>query len=181
MVRGCASTAAVSIRRQEAERSPKRRRWLHRICIYRRYGSVMNTRPRTVRPGYAAAALLVFLTEVAIAIWLRDPLIRPYFGDSLAVVLVYLALRAATQLSVPRATIVALTTAFAVEVSQWFHLVDALGLSGDPIASAMLGTGFDPRDFLAYGLGAAMVPVAEAGLTAWRRSRGLLRRDLPPG
>ena len=141
----------------------------------------MNTGPRTFRPGYAAGALLVFLTEVAIALWLRDPLMRPYFGDSLAVVLLYLALRAATRVSVSRATIVALAIAFAVELSQWFRLVDALGLSGDPVASAMLGTGFDPRDFLAYGLGAAMVLVAEAGLTASRRSPALLRRDLPPG
>ena len=131
----------------------------------------MNNRPRTVRPGYAVAALLVFLTEAAIAIWLRDSLIRPYFGDSLAVVLVYLALRAATRLSVPRATIVALTVAFAVELSQWFRLVDALGLRANPIASAMLGTGFDPRDFFAYGFGGAMVLAAEAGVTAWRRSR----------
>ncbi|MBB3910363.1 ribosomal maturation YjgA family protein [Sphingomonas desiccabilis] len=141
----------------------------------------MNTRARTFRPGYAAAALLVFLTEVAIAVWLRDPLIRPYFGDSLAVVLVYLALRATTTLSAGGATVAALTIAFAVELSQGFRLVDALGLRADPIASAILGTAFDPRDFLAYGLGSAMMLAAEAGATAWRRSPVLLRRDLPPG
>jgi hypothetical protein len=141
----------------------------------------MHPRILTFRPGYAAAALLVLLLEVAIALWVRDRVVRPYLGDSVAVVLVYFALRAATRLSVPSATAAALATAFAIELSQWFRLVDALGLADNRIARVVLGTGFDLHDFPAYLLGGGIVLAGEAVLRAWRRSRGRLRPGLRPG
>lgn len=139
------------------------------------YRNEMHMRPFRLHPGYAAAALLVLLLEVAIALWVRDRLIRPYLGDSLAVVLVYLLLRAGTCLSQGRANVAALAFAFAIEWSQALHLVDALGLTNSRIARVVLGTGFDPHDFLAYLLGGACILAGEVTLRAWRRSRGRRR------
>jgi hypothetical protein len=119
-----------------------------------------------MRGGYAAAAAAVFCVEVAIALFAHDSIVRPYVGDALAVVLVYLGLRAVTRPSVMSATATALVIAFAVEMSQYFRLVDRLGLAGVPLAATVLGTGFDPRDFLAYIAGAIMVLTGEA----WRAS-----------
>ncbi|MCC2975784.1 DUF2809 domain-containing protein [Sphingomonas sp. PL-96] len=141
----------------------------------------MHNCSRRFHAGYAAAALLVFLLEVAIALWVRDRMIRPYLGDSLAVVLVYLTLRAATRLSVPSAIAAALAIAFAIELSQWFRLVNTLGLANNGIARVVLGTGFDLHDFAAYLLGGGLVLIGEAVLRASRRSRARRRRDLRPG
>ncbi|WP_294328974.1 DUF2809 domain-containing protein [uncultured Sphingomonas sp.] len=122
-----------------------------------------------IRWGHALTALVLFLVEAAIAIWLHDPIIRPYAGDSLAVVLVYAALRAGTSLGVRRAALIATLVAFAIEVSQYFHLVYLLGLGGSRVARAVLGTGFDFKDFGAYLLGTTAILIVEA--VRRRRSR----------
>lgn len=118
------------------------------------------------------AAMLVFIVEVAIAAFFHDTLVRPYLGDSLAVVLVYLALRAVTPLDIGRSVAIALAIACAIELGQWFHLADLIGLH-DHLLRVVLGTGFDPVDFLAYAGGAAAVALIEAAL----RSRGRARRS----
>jgi hypothetical protein len=118
----------------------------------------------TFRPCYALAAMLVFLAEVVIAAFIHDAFVRPRLGDSLAVVLVYLAVRAVTPLSVRWSAAAALVFACAIEIGQYFHLVDLIGLGHMRVARVVLGTGFDPADFLAYAAGAAAVIIAETAL-----------------
>lgn len=115
-------------------------------------GVVINSRTR-----HALAALIILLIEIAIARWMHDDLIRPYVGDSLAVVLVYAVLRAATRLGRVGAVASALLLACLIECGQWFGLVDLLGLGRHRLARIVIGTGFDPRDFIAYAIGAAAV------------------------
>ncbi len=115
-----------------------------------------------LRHRYRATTVVLLLTEVAIALFVRDSIVRPYAGDSLAVGLVYCALRGVTPLRIGPAMTITLAIAGGIEVGQWFGLVDRLGLGGNRIAAVVLGTGFDPRDFLAYGLGGAVILLAEA-------------------
>jgi hypothetical protein len=115
----------------------------------------------TFRPGYALAALSIFAIEVLIALFVHDGLIRPYIGDVLAVVLVYCALRAITQLRLLPAIILALAIALAIELAQLLNLLDALGLRGNRIAATVLGGAFDWLDLAAYGAGALAVVVVE--------------------
>lgn len=122
----------------------------------------------TSRASYAIAALLVFAIEVIIAAFVHDAVVRPYLGDSLAVVLVYFAIRAATPLGMRASAAAALAVACAIEIGQWFHLADLLDLGHVRIARIVLGTGFDPADFLAYAGGAALVVAVESA----RRQRG---------
>jgi hypothetical protein len=100
--------------------------------------------------------LTALLGEIAIAAFAHDQLIRPYVGDSLAVVLVYLAVRAIMPLDAVRAAISALIIAFAIEFGQKIGLIDRLGLGDCLVARLVLGTGFDLWDFLAYTCGAAV-------------------------
>ncbi|MDO7843305.1 ribosomal maturation YjgA family protein [Sphingomonas immobilis] len=123
------------------------------------------------RPFYAAAALLVFAIEVAIALFVDDGFVRPYLGDSLAVVLVYLAIRACIRLGVTPAVLAAVAIAFAVEVSQYFHLVRLLGLEWSAVARCVLGTGFDPQDFAAYLAGGALAFAGERLTSSRSRAR----------
>lgn len=122
-----------------------------------------------VRPRYAIATILLLLAETGIALFLRDPLIRPHVGDSLAVTLVYCGLRAGTRARVRPAVTIALIVATMIEIGQRFGAVDRLGFGTWPIARVVLGTGFDPWDFSAYAAGGALVLVVEtvrrAGIT----------------
>ena len=114
------------------------------------------------RPGYALAALALFLVEVAIALWVKDRFIRPYGGDVLATILVYLALRAVTDLRVMPASLAALVLSFMVEGAQAFDLVARLGLADNVTARTVLGTAFATEDLLAYTAGSLIVLVGEA-------------------
>ncbi len=114
-----------------------------------------------MRLGYALAMATVFAVEVIIALFVHDAVIRPYIGDALAVVLVYLTLRI-IPLPVRTAISVAFAIACAIEFGQYFHLIDRLGLRSQMWARFLLGGSFDLRDFVAYGLGAATVALIEA-------------------
>jgi hypothetical protein len=116
------------------------------------------------------AATAVFLIEACIAAFVRDGFVRPYLGDCLAVVLVYLTIRAATRLSILPSTMLALGVACAVEFGQYVELVRLLGLDDIPTVRVILGTGFDPMDFIAYAAGAATVLVGEACLPVLSRA-----------
>lgn len=120
------------------------------------------------RFAYGLAAAALFIVELVIALFVRDSFVRPYLGDTLAVILVYLGLRAVTRLRVMPATLCALAIAFAVEFAQWFHLVEALGLTSNAVARTVLGMGFEWQDFIAYTAGAGLVLAAEALTGRWR-------------
>jgi hypothetical protein len=113
------------------------------------------------RLSYAIAAILVFLTEICIVLYVHDAVIRPYVGDSLAVILLYLGLRAVTPMRVLPAVLVALGIAFAIEFGQMFHLIDMLGLRGNRIARFVLGGYFDVRDLFCYSAGTAAILITE--------------------
>ena len=114
-----------------------------------------------MRRGYAIGALAVLLVEVAIALWVHDHWVRPFGGDVLAVVLVYLGLRAVTRWRWPVAVAAALVVAVVVEVGQLLGLAGMLGFGRGSAGEVVLGSGFDPLDFLAYGLGAFIVSTVE--------------------
>ncbi|NIJ38905.1 small-conductance mechanosensitive channel [Sphingopyxis panaciterrae] len=115
------------------------------------------------RPGYALAAILVFLIEVAIALWVRDAVIRPYVGDILAVILVYLGLRAVSTLRHVPAALAALIVGVAVEIGQAIDLLGLLGLSGNRFARVLFGTSFSIADLFCYAAGAVIAVLAEYG------------------
>ena len=115
-----------------------------------------------MRLFYALAALVVFVIEICIALYVHDAVIRPYIGDSLAVILVYLSLRAVTPMSVLQALAGALLFAFSIEFGQMFHLIDRLGLRGNRIAGFILGGYFDVKDLVAYIAGAVVAGFVES-------------------
>lgn len=111
--------------------------------------------------GYALATLIIFLIEVVIALFVRDAFIRPYGGDILAVILVYLGFRAVTNLNINKAVGAALGVAFAVELAQALNLITTLGLADNKLASVVLGTSFAWGDIAAYIAGAIAVLLIE--------------------
>lgn len=116
---------------------------------------------RPPRSLYVIAAVILFVIEVLIALYVHDGFVRPYIGDMLVVALVYAVLRAVTPLRFVPALAVTLGIAFAVEFAQLFGVFAALGLTDNQIARIVLGGVFDLADLAAYTAGAAIILIAE--------------------
>lgn len=103
--------------------------------------------------NYFIATVLLFLTEVFIALFVKDKFIRPYVGDFLVVILIYCFLKSFWNGKPLKVGIYVLLFAFAVEIGQHFQLVNLLGLGHSELAKTVIGTGFDWGDILAYTMG----------------------------
>ena len=103
--------------------------------------------------NYFLLTVLLFLTEIAIAIYVHDYFIRPYFGDFLVVILLYCFVKSFIKVSVLIAASLVLVFSFAIEIAQYFNMVEKLGLQHSKIARVVLGNSFAWMDLLAYVLG----------------------------
>jgi len=70
---------------------------------------------------YLISVILLFFSEVIIAIYFHDQIIRPYFGDTLVVILIYCFIRTFFKFPVFPTTICVLLFAFIVETLQYFN------------------------------------------------------------
>ncbi len=113
---------------------------------------------------YFIATLLLFFTEVYIAVYVHDNFVRPYIGDLLVVILIYCFLRSFFRLSVMAAAIPALLFSYLIETLQYFDIVHILGLQNSTIARIVIGTSFAWGDILAYTAGIAIVILLETVL-----------------
>lgn len=99
------------------------------------------------------AFVCLFLIEAAIALWVHDRFIRPYIGDVLVVVLVYVFVRIFIPSGLRHLPLYVFLFAACVEGLQHFHLVELLGLQGCRAARIILGSVFDWIDIACYGVG----------------------------
>ncbi|MES2852359.1 MAG: DUF2809 domain-containing protein [Bacteroidota bacterium] len=102
---------------------------------------------------YFAFTIFLFLLETVIALFVHDNFIRPYFGDFLVVMLLYCFLKSFLKVSVWAAAGLVLLFSFAIEIAQYFNMVEKLGLEHYKIAKVVLGNSFAWMDLLAYVLG----------------------------
>jgi hypothetical protein len=119
--------------------------------------------------GTIALGLTVHLGAAGFSATARDVL-----GDALWAVMITWALGAlvpGARLQVRAA--VALAICFAVELSQLIHAPVLDEVRGTTIGRLVLGSGFDPRDFVAYAVGVLAAMLAER---RWGQSR-----DSDPG
>ncbi len=105
--------------------------------------------------------ILFFVTEVLIALYVKDDFVRPYVGDYLVVMLIYCAVRTFIKANPVKVAIAVLLFAYMIELLQYFRIVDRLGLSGNPVAKTVIGYGFEWWDMLAYTLGVLTILLVE--------------------
>ena len=123
-----------------------------------------------LRMGYGLAALLLFVIEVLIALFVRDRFIRPYGGDILVTLLICCVIR----VILPRGYRLpmgggVLVFAILVEVGQYFGLVYLLGLGHIKFFRILIGTGFSWWDMLCYGAGCAVFVAGDALLPSSKK------------
>jgi len=106
---------------------------------------------------YFLFAILLFIIEVLIALYVKDAIIRPYGGDFLVVILLYYLVRTFWNGASFQVALGVLIFAYTVEILQYLKIVDFLGLTGNRLAEIVIGTGFSWWDMLAYTLGIIVV------------------------
>jgi hypothetical protein len=106
---------------------------------------------------YISLAIILFVIEVLIALFVRDSFVRPYVGDYLVVILIYCAVRTVLNAPVWKVAVGVLLFSFLIETLQFFHIVNRLGLEHNIIARTVIGYGFEWADMLAYTLGIVTV------------------------
>ena len=113
------------------------------------------------RYRYFIFAVIIFLVEVFIALFVHDEIIRPHIGDLLVVILIYCFLRSFINISVWKMAVFVLIFAYIVEMLQDFKIIEILGLGQYQLAGIIIGTSFSWIDILAYTLGIGIVLIIE--------------------
>lgn len=104
--------------------------------------------------------MVLLVTEVLIALFIHDNIVRPYVGDVLVVMVVYFFLRIFIPEKYPWLPAAVFAIAAVVEISQYFHLAERLGVT-NPIIRTVLGSVFDTADILCYGIGCIFLGIYE--------------------
>ena len=116
---------------------------------------------RKKRLAYLLATMVLFGIELLIALFVHDKFIRPYVGDVLVVVLLYTFVRIFLPEGVRLLPLYIFLFAAGVELLQYFRIVELLGLSDNWILSVVVGSVFDIKDILCYGVGAVILWIFE--------------------
>lgn len=111
---------------------------------------------------YLLSFTLLFLIELFIALFVHDAIIRPYIGDILVVILMYTFIKSFIQKPIRFLPIYLLLFSTAVEIMQYFHVVNLLHLQNNKILSTIIGTSFDIKDILCYLAGSIILVAWEA-------------------
>jgi Protein of unknown function (DUF2809) len=106
---------------------------------------------------YFILTILIFVTEILIALFAHDRIVRPYVGDFLVVILVYCFLKSFLNTPVLTTAISVLIFSYIVEILQYFHIADRIGLQNSRLAKIIIGSSFEWIDLMAYTAGITLV------------------------
>ena len=108
---------------------------------------------KQLRITYGIAAAFLLLTEIWIALFVHDRLIRPYVGDALVTILICCLCRTVIPNRISALPIYVFLFATFVEIAQYFNVVKLLGLQNNAFISTIVGTTFSFVDLICYGVG----------------------------
>ena len=113
------------------------------------------------RLGYACITLGLLAVEVLIALFVHDNFVRPYIGDVLVTVLICCFLRIFIPKGLKLLPLYVFVFSAGVEVMQYFKIVEVLGLSDNRFFSILIGSVFDVKDVVCYGIGSVLFFLGE--------------------
>lgn len=114
------------------------------------------------RAAYLVAAALLLGIEFFIALFVHDRFVRPYVGDMLVVIVIYMFIRIFVPEKVKLLPLYIFLFAVAVEVLQYFKIAALLGVENNRVLSVLLGSTFDWKDIACYAAGCLLLGVYEA-------------------
>jgi hypothetical protein len=140
-----------------------------------------SLRRRLARIHYVALALATLALGLAVH-WRGDALsnvARDVLGDALwAAMVVWWMAALAPAVTMRLRALMALAFCFAVEISQLYHAPWLDAIRGTAAGHLVLGSGFDPRDFIAYAAGVLAAVFADLVIVRRRSATpGRVRRS----
>ena len=117
---------------------------------------------------YALITVVLVLTEVLIALFVRDKFVRPYVGDMLVVVVLYTFLRCFIPEKIRLLPLYVFLFAAFVEGMQAVNIVELLGLEDNRFFRVLIGSTFDWMDIACYGIGCGLLGLFEYAV--WKKT-----------
>ena len=112
------------------------------------------------RIKYLIGFVILLITEIFIALYVHDNIIRPYVGDILVIICIYLLLRTIIPEKVKYLPLYVLILAILVETMQYFNITDILSVQ-NKILKIALGSTFDIKDIICYVIGYIIIILFE--------------------
>lgn len=118
----------------------------------------MKDRQRKV---YLISSAIILITEIFIALFVRDSFIRPYGGDILVTILLCCMIRTVFPDRIKYLPVWVFMFAVTVEIMQYFDIVSLMGLSHIPFFRILIGSVFSWEDIICYGVGCGVFYLME--------------------
>lgn len=112
---------------------------------------------RSRRVTYFIVTIVLLVIEVLIALFVHDNIIRPYVGDVLVVAVIYTFIRIFIPNKVKLLPLYIFLFSAFVELMQYINIVKLLGLQDNKFFSVLVGTTFDIKDIICYGVGCLLI------------------------
>lgn len=87
----------------------------------------------------------------------EDSFIRPYVGDVLVVFVIYFFVRIMILEKCKWLPMFIFLFAVGVEIGQYFHIAEKLGMSDDVFVKNLIGSTLDMKDIICYGVGSLIL------------------------
>lgn len=116
---------------------------------------------KRLRIGYAVLFGGILLTEICIALFVRDSFVRGYVGDMLVTVLLCCFCRMFIPHKVTLLPLYVFLFACVVEFWQYIDIVKLLGLQNSRFLSVLVGRTFSAADIVCYAVGCVLFFVFE--------------------
>ena len=110
---------------------------------------------------YLLVTICLLFIEIAIALFVKDKIIRPYIGDLLVVILIYAFAKIWISNREILVAICVFVFACFIEFLQYFHIVEVLGLDDNKVATVIIGSKFNTLDIVMYLMGTIVVILTE--------------------
>ncbi len=102
---------------------------------------------------YIFLFVVIFLQEVIIAMYVKDQFLRPYGGDIIVEWLIYCFVRIFYPKKYKKLPLYIFLFSVGIEITQYFKLVEVIGLADNNLACCVLGTSFAWADIVCYAIG----------------------------
>ncbi len=114
---------------------------------------------RSRRVTYFIITIVLLIIEVLIALFVHDSFVRPYVGDVLVVVVIYTFIRIFIPEKIKLLPLYIFLFGTFVELMQYIDIVELLGLQDNRFFSVLIGTTFDIKDIICYGVGCLLIAI----------------------
>lgn len=124
-------------------------------------GYNLYMRDKKLRLLYVIGTLLLLVTEVLIALFVHDSIIRPFIGDMLVVILIGFFVRIFIPRGVKILPLPIFLFAIVIEILQYYDIAGVLGFKDNRFMSVLIGGTFDLHDIVCYAIGCVVLFLIE--------------------